>query len=155
MRKWLGTIAALLAFMPQPVSAQTGASAALDDLIRSYGLDNLNDEQMAAARRLVAAAIGVRRNGSELGTSAQAYVKRQGFEICEVSLVSLQAQRWLVVKSGFQTKATKDIPFLFSTIGFRDGSYFCKPGILGGLRELLDDRGEVQTFLFANWIDLR
>ncbi|HEY0311791.1 MAG TPA: hypothetical protein VGC56_04785 [Allosphingosinicella sp.] len=71
-----------------------------------------------------------------------------------MSVVTANGERWLVAKTGFRTRATKDLPLQIGSFGFRNGAYFCKPAILGGVREFIDDQGEVQTFLFANWIEL-
>ena len=83
------------------------------------------------------------------------YLEKEGYELLYLRLIRVRREDWLVVADSIQTSATKDLPLLFSTLTFTDGFYFCKKALMGGITEMIDASGNKQSFLFAEWKDLR
>ena len=142
-----GAIASGLLMAAAP---QTNTTA-LDSLIREHGLEDLTDAQMANVRALLLSALRAAPDDS-LTASADAYFRREGFEKCQVTMVDVNGSRWIVVDSGSGPYATSNIPILLDSLNVPSGIYYCKPNLIGGgATEIIDNSGEVQSFLFVTW----
>jgi hypothetical protein len=142
-------------------SAAPGASVSTEirKLIDAAGLDHLSPEDNAKVAKLLNQVIRSRaasdRSATTIADMARAYFEARGYTLVHLSLVRVKSEDWLVVTDGLTRSATKDLPLMFPTLMFRDGYYFCKKGIMGGITEMIDASGREQTILFADWKDLR
>ena len=126
----------------------------LDRTIRAQGLEDLTDDQLARVRKLLIAMM--RPAPSEtLSVSANAYMTKEGFRQCSVQFVSIKYKDWIVVDSGYGPYATSDLPLLLNSFTMPAGRYYCRVEIMGGAREIIDQSGNTQRFLFANWTAVR
>jgi len=128
-------------------------------LLNSVGLDHLSKEDQQRVIDLVATAIESSRKKNkriaDIADRAEKYFEAEGFKALYLKIVSVKGEDWLVVSNGLTTSATKDLPLMFPTLLFKEGYYFCKPAIMGGISEMIDDSGTKQSFPFADWKDLR
>jgi hypothetical protein len=146
---------ALAAGISMAAAAQ-GSSAALDQLLRSYGLETLDPAERTSVTKLILALINSKSaSDATLAISSKSYLSRQGYETCDMRVANVDGSQWLVVQAGLSPHATKDLPILFNAITFEKGKYFCKKALMGGVSQFIDAEGEVQSLLFAKWVSLR
>lgn len=128
-------------------------------LLMKAGLDHLSKEDQQKVIGLVSDAIASTRRTdkriTDIADRAMKYFDAEGFKVFYLKIVSVKGEYWLVVSTGFTTSATKDLPLMFSTLLFKEGYYFCKPTMMGGIMEMIDDSGRKQSFFLADWKDLR
>lgn len=134
---------------------QDGVDRSVDAILRARGIDNLTPDQQVRIRGLVLDLVRQGAASSDASRSAERYLEREGYRKCELSIVRVDGTDWMVHSSAYGRRATKDLPILLNTLSFRNGTYFCKTAIVGGVSEFIDDRGEERSLLFSRWIDLR
>jgi len=127
----------------------------IDGLIDRYGLGHLSEADREKLRVLIAAVVSADQKQARLAELATKYFTAQGYKLIYLQLAEVDGIYWLVVHDTFRKSATSDLPLMFPRTSFKDGYYFCKTGIVGGITEMLDENGTEQRFLFANWKDLR
>ena len=128
----------------------------------SYGFARLTP----AERSRVASLITDLRSNKQQGSSSQGdaeaeraaqavgwkpafqWLRDNGWRKYSVSL-SRNAST-LVVRTDFGTYATTDLPFLFPTFMFSNGSYWCQRGLFGGIKAIIVSGRDVE-FLFSTW----
>jgi hypothetical protein len=128
-------------------------------LLAEAGLGHLPEEDQGKVVRLLTNTVAtirtIDKKTADIADRAQRYFEAEGFKALYLKVVSVRGEEWLVVSTGLTTSATKDLPLMFSTLMFKEGYYFCKPALMGGITEMIDDSGRKQSFLFATWKDLR
>lgn len=128
-------------------------------LLTKAGLDHLSKEDQEKVIGLVADAVALisktNKKTIDIADRAVKYFEAEGFRVLYLKIVSVKGEDWLVVNSSLITSATKDLPLMFPTLMFKEGYYFCKPAIMGGITEMIDDSGRKQSFFMAEWKDLR
>lgn len=126
-------------------------AAAFDALLKRYGLEGLDKEEKKGVANLLSSLDVV----GPLEESAVKYVKGQGYKQVTLSIATSKRDSWLIAQDVFGTYGTKDIPFQLSVLTFKNGKYFCKPDVFGGIKEMIDVDGRVLTFLLADWKEIR
>jgi hypothetical protein len=127
----------------------------IDGLIDQSGLGHLSEEDREKLRALISAVANADQKQARLAELATKYFTAQGYKLIYLQLAEVDGTYWLVVHDTFRKSATSDLPLMFPRASFKDGYYFCKTGIVGGIKAMLDENGTEQRFLFANWKDLR
>ena len=136
------------------VATAAGQSTA-PDCRSAAGLSALEGDQRLAARRLVIALLAQNKKSDTLTTSADKYMQRKGFIKLYLSLHQVDRKLYLVVKDDFSQYATSDLPTLMSSSLFKNGEYYAKPNIIGGISEYIDQDGRAQSLLFSEWKRLK
>lgn len=150
--KIIGTSLALM--ISSPAIAQS--DRAVDGLLNSSGLSTLEGEERVAARTLVRRLLVNRSTSGTLENSAKEYIRNEGYEPVHLSMIYSDGDYFLVARSNLTAYATKDLPFGIGSALFEDGEYFAKRNIVsGGVSEFIDEDGNVQRLMFAEWFSLR
>lgn len=153
--KILAKLAPLSLLIASPAIAQD-ASPAIDRLIDAAGLENLEGQEREAARTLVRRLLSNRSSSTTLLESAKNYMENEGYELVQLSTVYSDGEYYLVARTGLSAYATSDLPFGVNAVLFKDGEYFAKKNaISGGVSEFVDEDGDVQRLMFADWFSLR
>ncbi len=129
-----------------------------EKLLSEAGLGHLANEDKNKVIKLLTNAIAKNRSSykrvSDIAEMAERYFEREGYKLFYLKVISVRGDYWLVVSTGLTTSATKDLPIMFPTLLFKEGFYFCKPALTGGITEMIDDSGGKQSFKFADWKDM-
>ena len=150
------TLFAAALLFASSIAAANEADSAVDRLIDSAGLAALEGQEREAARLLVRRLVTRSSSSDTLTESAKEYMRNEGYKPVHLSTISLDGTYYLVARSRFSTYATKDIPFGVGTILFKEGEYFAKENIVsGGVSEFIDQNGNNQSLMFAEWISIR
>lgn len=132
------------------------ANSAIDRLINSAGLGALDGQEREAARSLVRRLLLNRSSSDTLAVSAKEHMQNEGYEPVHLSTVYADGDYYLVARTNFSAYATKDLPLGVGSALFKDGEYFAKKNaISGGVSEFIDENGDEQQLMFAEWILLR
>jgi len=126
-------------------------------LSRDYDAEQVETDHQAAQEELEASQKAEDEQAAIAGDlhGGLKYLEKEGYERLYLRLIRVRGEDWLVVTDSIQTSATKDLPLLFPTLTFTDGFYFCKKALMGGIIEMIDASGSKQSFLFAEWKNLR
>jgi hypothetical protein len=131
----------------------------IEKLLVEAGLDHLAGEDKDKVEKLLTGALAIGRSKDkrivDIAERAERYFESEGYKPYYLKVVSVRGEGWLVVSTGLVTSATKDLPMMFPTFLFKEGYYFCKPALMGGITEMIDDSGNKQTFMLAEWKEVR
>ena len=165
MRDFVCTLVVLVLFSnlilsaaESPKDEKPNSTAGVPLMLKKAGLEHLSKEDQERVIELLsdAAASGSRtdKRTSEIADRAEKYFEAEGYKVFYLKFVTVDGEDWLIVSTGLTTSATKDLPLMFPSLLFKEGYYFCKPSMMGGITEMIDDSGRKQSFFMAGWKDL-
>lgn len=129
-----------------------------EKLLTEAGLGHLTDGDKDKVTKLLTNAVAkissTNKRVSDIAKRAERYFEIEGYKPFYLKVVSVRGDNWLIANTGLTTSATKDLPMMFPTLLFMEGFYFCKPALMGGITEMIDDSGRKQPFMFADWKDM-
>jgi len=149
----------ILSAAESPKGEKPDSNTSITLMLKKAGLENLSKEDQERVIGLLSDAVAsIRRTDkrtTDIADRAEKYFEAEGYKVLYLKVVTVHGENWLVVSTGLTTSATKDLPLLFPSLLFKEGYYFCKTAIMGGITEMIDDSGRKQSFFMAEWKDLR
>jgi len=143
----------------RPAQESAEQKLATGKRLAEAGLGHLSEEDQGRVAKLLANTVTTIRmtdkRTADIANRAERYFEAEGFKVLYLKVISVRDEDWLVVIADLTTSATKDLPIMFPRLMFKEGYYFCKPALRGGITEMIDDSGRRQSFLIAEWKDLR
>lgn len=95
---------------------------------------------------------------ASLTTSNPAAAQIKTYDRCTIIINESGGQKYIAVKSPIINTfyVTTDLPFGMRSRNVPSGIYFCERGLVGGIREFIDDEGNLwQLPISARWQQVR
>ena len=127
-------------------------------VLKKANLDHLPEADKVKVIRLLNDTIISFKNSSKNDPKIEGvkrYFTNKGYKSLYLKVLTVNSDDWLVVNNGFSSSATKDLPLGLNSFLFKEGYYYCKSNVFGGISEMIDGNGYVQNFFLSDWKDIR